>query len=84
MIVVRMFNVLDGICAQFTTHVTCCASGTCPDPDEVAYVSRCHDAYEVDEVIPVAVEIVHSALSEAGGVAVSGALQNLLTTHQTA
>jgi hypothetical protein len=82
MIVMRAFNVLDGICVQFTTHVTCCASGTCPDPDEVAYASRCHDSYQIDEVVPVLVTILHDALSESGGLAVSGGLQNLLTMHQ--
>jgi hypothetical protein len=84
MIVMRAFNVLDGICVQFGVHVTCCPSGMCPDPDEVAYASRCHDAYEVEQVVPVLTSIVHDALSESGGVAVAGGLKNLLTMHRLA
>lgn len=76
MLVVRVFDVLDGITAQFASHVTCCASGTCPEPDEISYESRAHSADQPDEVVRVVADIIHAHLSAAGGRALSGALQN--------
>lgn len=78
MLVIRVFDVLDGLTAQFASHVTCCASGTCPEPDEVAYESRQHGAYETDDIVPIVAEIFHTHLSALGGRALSGIVQNHL------
>lgn len=81
MLVVRAFDVLGGLCLQLQTHVTCCGSGTCPEPDEVAYETRGHDAYELDTVVPVVVDMLHGYLSAQGGAWLSGAVQNHLNSH---
>lgn len=78
MIVMRAFDMLGGISVQCSVHVTCCRTGDCPEPDEVAYASQLHQAYEVDEVVPVIESLVHDLLSDAGGMLVSQFLQNHL------
>lgn len=78
MIVMRAFDMLGGISVQCAVHVTCCRTGDCPEPDEVAYASQFHDAYQVAEVVPVVEALVHELLSDAGGALVSEFLQNHL------
>lgn len=81
MIVIRAFEVLDGLCLQFTTHVFCCGSGTCPEPESVRYETRPYDPDQGDEVVREVVSIVHDVLSETGDALVSAFLQNHPATH---
>jgi hypothetical protein len=81
MIVIRLFDVLDGICSQLSVHVFCCGSGTCPEPDGVRYETHPHRAENVQEVVPELVGMVHTQLSAIGGEGVSEIVQNHLKTH---
>ena len=81
MIVARVFDVPGGICFQFTTHVTCCGGGVCPDPDEVTYETRRYDPYQGEEVVAVVAEVIHTWLSVGGEARVSAALENHPATH---
>lgn len=76
MLVIRVFDVLEGLTAQFASHVTCCATGTCPEPDEVSYESRQRDAYDPRVVAQIVPEIVHTWVSAVGGEALNGIVQN--------
>lgn len=81
MLVIRVFDVLEGLAAQFAVHTTCCTSGTCPEPDHVAYQAQ-HDSGDGwREPGPVIAEIVHEYLSASNPMALSLAVQNHPNTY---